>query len=366
MNWNQAVDARALMGRQHAFGMITCAICPSCAREHPDDARLCTACGTPLTLATCAACEAINAIDAARCHQCGADLSPASSSVAKAHVVDDDANVEGPPDTEPTFVFDAVETTAPSDGDDAFIALAEERRYVGPDGGKHALAAATPIAFAERVAHDIHEADAFGTSEPSPRVAERARPARRAHLGVAVVLVLATGIVAYFAFDVPKLRAVVANTLARANSIALLASPVPSPHPVERADNAPAQPAPAPVPAPTLAPAITPAPPPAPPPAPASTPAPDTTPAPAPTPARTSEPVHATPQPGGVAPASSARSTQAAGPRAAKGRNADTPRRAASRTHSPSTVTPPRRTVDRDALETQRLIDRDLGRFLAK
>ena len=68
---NQALQAHALTVPQHAFGIMTCAICPSCAREHRDDAHACTDCGAPLTLAVCAACEAINARDAASCHQCG-------------------------------------------------------------------------------------------------------------------------------------------------------------------------------------------------------------------------------------------------------------------------------------------------------
>src|SRR6185437_11993880 len=83
---NQAIHAHAPIGRQPVFGIAIHAICPSCAHEHPDDARVCTECGTPLTLAVCATCEAINAIDAVSCHQCGARLAgkPGSAGVGPA------------------------------------------------------------------------------------------------------------------------------------------------------------------------------------------------------------------------------------------------------------------------------------------
>jgi hypothetical protein len=53
---------------------VTRAICRFCARVNPEGARFCNECGSPLTLVGCPRCEAINALDADRCHQCGEAL----------------------------------------------------------------------------------------------------------------------------------------------------------------------------------------------------------------------------------------------------------------------------------------------------
>jgi hypothetical protein len=325
--------------------MITCAICPSCAREHQQDARLCTACGTPLTLATCAACDAINAIDALRCHQCGTGLAPAAPSVIRAHAGRDSTEESSvSPDAYPAFVLDAID--ADGDAEDDFSALAGEKRYVGPDGGRHAFTDATPIAFAERVAHALPEPPSFIPPD-MPRVAPRAprASARLAHVGVAVVLVIAVGAGAYFAFDVPAMRAVVARALARADAFATLAMPARPARTVERTDKA--VPNPAPSRAPDAAPST---------PMPAAAPASEAASPVLDTPGRTTTDASAN----RVTPPSGVR-TQVVEPATGKPRKPVVPRAASPRSRASTT-----RPVDRDALETQRLIARDLGGFLAK
>jgi len=403
---NQAIHAHAPIGRQPVFGIAIHAICPSCAHEHPDDARVCTECGTPLTLAVCAACEAINAIDAVSCHQCGArlagkpgsadaapapwsadveptpwsadvepapwsteaapapwstDVDPASWSVdaapapwsvdaAPATAADDFRE----PPTEATFVLDTVEKTiaAQSDAEDDVIALGE-KRYVGPDALRRALPGATPIAFAERVGHALSLAGtpSFGSDATSDiRLAGRHATRRRAHLGVALALVIVAGVSGYWAFDVPKVRGVIATTLARANAIAPRRAPQSALSSIERADNAqppaPATPSPASSPrVPEMQPA-------------AASPAIETVTETSAPPARASSDAPANE----VAPAPIAHDLRTAPGVSTKKRNADARRGSISRVHPQSSPHPP----DRDALETQRLIERDLGRFLAK
>jgi hypothetical protein len=346
---NQAFHAHALTGRQHAFGIVTCAICPSCAREHRDDARLCTECGTPLTLAVCAACEAINAIDAGSCHQCGArfEREPWNIDAGPAPAVDD---LPESPVEDVAFVLDAAETTVafPSCTDDV-IALGE-KRYVGPDARQHPLADATPIAFAERALHALPLAEAPFTGTDAPRNVRTLTPARRAHLGVAFAVIVVAGAVGYWAFDVPTLRGVVANSLARADAIASLVSPAGvRPH-VERADNRAAH-------APSVATISAPVP-------------AGNGPAPGATTGATATPTDALPERASKdasaikAPAApSARDVQTERPAATKPRSATVRHRPSARAHSQAA---PSSQADRGAVATQRLIERDLGRFIAK
>lgn len=49
--------------------------CPACEREHPEEARFCSLCGTPL-VKRCRACNAINVRSRVRCHHCAAVLDP--------------------------------------------------------------------------------------------------------------------------------------------------------------------------------------------------------------------------------------------------------------------------------------------------
>jgi hypothetical protein len=347
---NQAVQAHALTGRQHAFGIMTCAICPSCAREHRDDARLCTDCGTPLTLAVCAACEAINAIDAGSCHQCGAQFDREAWDVDAAP---DPGAEDLPPSPveDVTFVLDPVGTTAAAqpDGEDV-IALGEER-YVGDDARQHALADATPIAFAERAVHALTLPESpFTVGDGRNASSARAAPARRAHLGIAFAVVLAAGAVGYWAFDVPTLRGVVSNSLARANAIAPLVSPARIERRVERADNRVAQTA--------------------------SAANAGSAPGPADTRSTIAAGANATATPNGAMPeraandspaieaaAPGAPDVPAERPTATKPRSATVTHRPSSRTYAQAT---PSRRADPDAVATKRLIDRDLGRFLAR
>ena len=389
--WNQAGDAPTLSTRQHAFGIMTCALCPSCAREHPEGARLCTACGTPLTLVACATCDAINAIDAAQCHQCGAALprhdakapEPSPRSEGAGRLRDSEGAVprfrdsegarqrlrrdepagrrsrEAAPAITSTPIFAA--TAQRADPGDDFVALAQERRYVGIDGGTQALADATPIAFAERVAHalpvDFDELPTPESARPGRTVTTRARRASHhgAHIGVAVALVTLAVLGAYFAYDVPALRAIVANAFSRARLVASPASPS-SASPPPEAPAAAHETLP-PTPGPTGT-------------APQSAPAVDASNAQAHAPA----PTNTGPAADAAAPGASAGAGSAAQPERApavpdatpsKPRPARAQERAPTRApaqQAPST----QRAPDRDAEATRRLIERDLGPFLTK
>ncbi len=50
--------------------------CRFCRHGNPDGAKFCNECGSQLSLAPCPSCEAINDRDASTCHQCGAALAP--------------------------------------------------------------------------------------------------------------------------------------------------------------------------------------------------------------------------------------------------------------------------------------------------
>jgi hypothetical protein len=345
---NPALHAHASTGRQHAFGITTCAICPSCAREHRDDSRVCTECGTPLTLAVCAACEAINAIGAASCHQCGAQFErePWNIDAGPAPAACD---LPESPVEDVTFVLDAVDTavTEPSDADDV-IDLGE-KRYVGPDARQHALADATPIAFAERAMHALPLGEAPLADSPHDARATTT-PARRAHLGVAFAVVMVAGAIGYWAFDVPTLRGVVANSLARAIAMAPSVPPARTRPSVERANNQAAR-------ASSSANSVS-----------ASVRADDrstsgvttgntSTAADAMT-ERTSSEAPATEAAGASAP-----DAKTERPVATKSRNATVKHRPSSRAHAQPAPSP---RADPDAVATKRLIERDLGRFLAR
>lgn len=347
---NQAVHAHALTGRQHAFGIMTCAICPSCAREHRDAARLCTDCGTPLTLAVCAACEAINAIDAGSCHQCGAqfDREPWDVDAAPARETED---FPPSPVDDVTFVLDPVGATAEAQPDaDDVIALGE-KRYVGDDARQHALADATPIAFAERVVHALALPEAPFTGKEGRNVSSAATtPARRAHLGIAFAVVLVAGAVGYWAFDVPTLRGVVTNSLARSNAMAPSVSSARIERRIERGNNRAEHPASAANAGAARIPADT-----------RSTIAASTDDTAAPKAAMPDRATNDSPAIEAAAPP--ARDVQAERPTAAKPRSATVKHRPLSRAHAQGT---PSRRADPDAVATKRLVDRDLGRFLAK
>jgi len=349
---NHAVHAHAKAEPQHAFGVMTCAICPSCAREHRDDARTCTACGTPLTLAVCAACEAINAIDAASCHQCGARLDREPWSVDAAPASETDDVREAPADI--TFVFDTVHTTVPApDSSDDVIALGE-KRYVGPDARQHALAEATPIAFAERAMHvsALPEATLTGPGARNPRTPRL--PARRAHLGVAFAVVVVAGAVGYWAFDVPALRGVVANALGGPHAVAPFASLVRTQPGVEHANDGHVRLPPASNPVSSAADAVDASARNAPPTATATQ-----------TPA-IEEAVPDNDSSSEAKAGSGAREVQADRSAATKPRTGSAEQRRSARAHARARAASPPRPADRAAVATQRLIERDLGRFLAK
>ena len=161
-------------------------------------------------------------------------------------------------------------------------------------------------------------------------------------MGVALAFVIVAGAASYRAFDVPTVRAVIAATLARANAIApLIASPGAT-SPIERADNA-GLPSPSTA-SRTSSPAL-------------AAPGFETVTAPSP-PAGASSDASANE----ATPVPDAQTMQATPGMSTKGRTADTRRGSNARTHPQ----PSRHSADRDALETQRLIERDLGRFLAK
>jgi|SRR5689334_13972236 len=49
--------------------------CNFCAHGNPEGSKFCNECGSPLNLTPCGRCEAVNAVSAERCHQCDAPLS---------------------------------------------------------------------------------------------------------------------------------------------------------------------------------------------------------------------------------------------------------------------------------------------------
>jgi hypothetical protein len=76
--------------------------CPFCTHTNPSGARFCNECGSPLYLRPCEHCEAVNDVLSRSCHRCGAPLRPERQRESVAPAV---ATAHGDaPEWEPTTV----------------------------------------------------------------------------------------------------------------------------------------------------------------------------------------------------------------------------------------------------------------------
>lgn len=312
------------------------AICPLCAHVNPDGARFCNECGSALTLVACPACEAINALAATHCHQCGAAL----------ETVERETHVAGSQTSDAMSVPTAASSETPlrdAATDRTPIALAErfERapasarsappRRPLPHKRDFTAVPTEPAPFPRETSFDEPR---IGSEREHEQGVERPRRAgaRRAGLPVAVVAIVLVALAAgsYYGW----LRTTQSNvTPPRVD-----ANAAPADAAKPRAPVAPVPPATSSEAASTAAAA------PSEPPAPPSS--------------------RSTPSaiPGGASRETTTANERATSPsRAAPATPSGEAR--ATRARSSTTAAPK---VDKDALATERLIERDLGRFLPR
>lgn len=337
-------------------------ICRLCAHVNADGARFCNECGSPLTLLACPDCDAINALDAPRCHQCGASL----------------ATTEQAADAPVARGSEAMSVPSPASGaplqagagDSTPIALAErfERERASTRDAPRIRPKTVAPAFDASLAEAVQFVGEPSLGEPAVMrrrdravagerdgAVARVRPARsvRQRLPLVVVALIVLGIAAgsYYGWlksTSPNMRPPPAreapsvpagNVPPHTAPVAPL--PAEPPHPPAPTTGAPSEPGPQTTTAPT--------------PAVPETPAPQTatTPTPATTNAASPAPAPATPD------TTSPTSEQATPPSPSS--SATSPRERRTPRARPTTRAP---RIDKDAEATQRLIERDLGRFV--
>jgi len=357
--------------------------CHFCAHGNPAGSKFCNECGSPLDLKPCSKCEAMNHVAVDRCYQCGTPFAPSESREF----------AEAGADAGSTFAFPAaggdgradsrVSRAEPGTGlhDRIPVALSERIEPVSPaaDPLRRDRGDALPAkpALSGASVDDDAWSDttrSIGASRNSARVRERRTGARGALAGVAVCAFVAAGYYAYRAQILPS-RADVARLLPFGNDAtrgATSSSATPAAPRTASPATAPASAAVAPAPAATAEPGSTAsvsASPVAAPPASTAPAASATSPLPATTSPRastTSTPASTTSPPASTtdAPASTpgAPASTTSAPSSSTTRQQRAVRRSAPAQSRPNVaVKPP---VDKDAEATQRLIERDLGRFL--
>jgi hypothetical protein len=342
--------------------------CHFCAQRNPAESKFCNQCGSPLDLKPCAKCEAMNHIAVDRCYQCGTPFAidenrefaeAGAGNAAAARSGAGEIGVEsGLPRQEPANPL--------PDRIPVVLSQRMDPASAPADAGRHEQA------HAQASAKDVARADddpwidprrAIGTARHTAPVAERRGATRAAFASVAVCALVGAGYYAYQAQMLPRI-ADVARALHLNNHPTSGATPSSSSATAASSPSgsAPASPAAAAreesgqgstaAGAPTVAPATSAA-------AAGASP-----------PGGTNDAAAST---SAVPSASSSTSAPAAAPSAdtqppTTGTSASTTsrRRSVSRGASPPSTrnSAAQPTIDKDAAATQRLIERDLGRFL--
>ena len=352
--------------------MMSSSICHFCTHGNPAGSKFCNQCGSPLDLKPCSQCDAMNHVAVDRCYQCGTAFAAENGVLEVAEV-----GAAGIPATEPAATARSVppqlyENPQLGPANRIPVALSDRidastERVAIPGQPTHPL---TPFADATH-SDDIDDDDDWTDPRRLHAARKGLRAERRRHrvaqAALAGICVLVIGAAAYYVLDTGMVpRAVqMARAFEAADERPGNAAPAPtSPRPPARASTAAApEKASADQGGSPAANAGT-----------ASQPAASVS---APSPASTSEPLPASAPVASPAPAASALAASPpdaamtpSSPTTAGGNAPATERGAAHEvtrraSHEPSQrrpATPP--SVDKDALATQRLIERDLAGFL--
>ena len=342
--------------------------CHFCSQSNPEASKFCNQCGSPLDLKPCPRCEAMNHVAVNQCHQCGAVISAAESAPV-------------PDASQKSTTVETVDSALA--GDSAIIRdsipIALSTRFDAADEpATHPPLGANRPEMSEPPAKEPTAASRAIPIVPGTAVRSttwRERPRRRAPyaaLAIAGVCVIAGA--AYYGYESGLLPAysdltgaLVTKEPASSDTPGALpaTAPASADHASSTAPEAPRDE--------TIAPAVTP--PAAPPPGPAMAPAPKSQSAVAPAAAAASSEPRATAQPPAAAasdateePSSAAR---ALGSATRSGRASSSPRSSRRPTNAQSQAADgrsqsadSRSQADKDALATQRLIERDLEGFV--
>lgn len=342
--------------------------CHFCAHANPAGSKFCNQCGSPLDLKPCAQCEAMNHIAVDRCYQCGAPFAVAQDR----EFAEVAASAAGASAGVPGAVERSIESASPDQEpanplpDRIPVVLSQRMDPASrpADALRHARveprAAAQDLPGAQDDAW-IDSRRSIGTDRKTARVAQRRRATGAAFAAVAVCAIVGAGYYAYQAQMLPRV-ADVARALRLSNETTSVATPAASsatspPSPSATAGASPASTA--------LGESTQ-----------GSTATPPAAIAPAPSAATTGasaagEPTEAAPAsaiPPASAPASASGAAASAStppltskPASRTSRRRNVPRSAVPPSTPDSAAQP---ATDKDAAATQRLIERDLGRFL--
>jgi hypothetical protein len=347
---------------------MSSASCHFCTHRNPAGSKFCNQCGSPLDLKPCAKCEAMNHIAVDRCYQCGAPFAIAEN-LEFAEVAASGANASA---AVPGAVERSIESASPRHEsanplpDRIPVVLSQRMDPASPpaDAVRPERVHPRPVAKGLPGADDdswIDPRSSIGTARNTAGIAERRSATRAAFATVVVCAIAGAGYYAYQAQMLPRV-ADVARALHLSNDATSDATPAsssatssPSPSgtvPASPAATAhgesrqgPTAAAPA-----AIAPANS-----------AATAGASATGETANAPSTPAVPSASTPASAGpAAPGASTRPPTTSTSASTTSRRRNVPRGALP----PSTPDSAAQPIDKDAAATQRLIERDLGRFL--